>query len=324
MNILIVGGAGRLTYEAVLFAASLRHSDPAFEGRLIIADPAPGPLWPKPANMTDRDALALLDELDAEVMPFQAEHFGAGYPQGNKVEALDLLPQGEPFVFFDSDTLVTGALSGVAIDPERPSASMRREGTWPKPELYGPGYTEIWRALYERLGMDFASSLDPDQPDEHWERYLYFNASWFFGACPHQFKARMLEAMLMIRDDPPAALLCQPIYPWLDQIALPLVVHGLGGGRPGPELSGLDGDVTCHWRVLPLAYAREADNVIETLETVAAPNRVKRVLKSHEPMKRMIFQGRGHKVRNLFDRDNLPVREQIIRNKIKREGFWMR
>jgi hypothetical protein len=38
----------------------------------------------------------------------------------------------------------------------------------------------------------------------------------------------------------------------------------------------------------------------------------------------MIYQGRGAKVRAMFDRDNLPVREQAIRNQIKSKGFWMR
>lgn len=324
MNILIVGGAGRLTYEAVLFAASLRHADPAFDGRLIVADPAPGPLWPKPPGIADAGARALLEELGAEIRSFEAVHFGASYPNGNKVEALSVLPEGEPFVFFDTDTIVTGALSAVPFDFDRPSASMKREGTWPRVELYGPGHTAIWGALYDRLGLDLASSLDLTQPDEHWERYLYFNAAWFHGPDPSLFRERMIEAMIMIRDDPPDELVCQEIHPWLDQIALPLVIHGFGGGRPGPELSGLDGDVTCHWRVLPLAYARESDRAIEVLEAAAAPNRVKRVLKSYDPMKRMIYQGRGRKVRALFDRDNLPRKEQAIRNAIRREGFWMR
>jgi len=216
MNILIVGGAGRLTYEAVLFAASLRHSDPAFGGRLIVADPAPGPLWPKPPGIADAGARALLEDFGAEVMPFEAVHFGASYPHGNKVEALAVLPEGEPFVFFDTDTIVTGALSEVPFHSARPSASMKREATWPKIELYGPGYGAIWRALHDRLGLDFASSLDLSQPDEHWERYLYFNAAWFHGPCPRLFHERMIKAMLMIRDDPPPELVCQEIYPWLD------------------------------------------------------------------------------------------------------------
>ncbi|MEM9708542.1 MAG: hypothetical protein AAF871_07070 [Pseudomonadota bacterium] len=324
MNILLAAGGGRLTYEAVLFVASLRHSDPGYSGRVVVADPLPGPLWPGRPGITDREARALLEELGAEIVPYEARHFGAEYPQGNKVEALSVLPAAEPFFFFDCDTLITGPLSALPIDFSRPAASMRREGTWPKIELYGPGYGAIWKSLYDRLGLDFAGSLDPAQPDEHWERYLYFNAGWFFGSCPAEFRRRMLEAMLMVRDDPPPELVCQTIYPWLDQIALPLVIHGLGGGRPGPELSGLDGDVTCHWRILPLAYARESDRVIEVLEAASRPNRIKRVLKSNDPMKRMIYQGRGQKVRNLFDRNALPRTEQALRNAIKRKGFWMR
>ena len=53
-------------------------------------------------------------------------------------------------------------------------------------------------------------------------------------------------------------------------LALPLVVHGFGGGRPGPELAGLDGDVSCHYRNLPLLYAREAEPVLDLIEDLAA------------------------------------------------------
>jgi hypothetical protein len=76
--------------------------------------------------------------------------------------------------------------------------------------------------------------------------------------------------------------------------------------------------------MLPLMYARESDKVIEVLEEVSAPNKIKKVLKEYDPFKRMIYQGRGQKVRALFDQNNLPRKEQAIRNKIKSEGFWMR
>lgn len=322
-NVMIVGQGGRLGFEAVLFVASLKKHDPGFRGRIIVAEPQPGPLWSTDPRLS-ADQREALERLGAEIRPFDSHHFGETYPQGNKIEGLATLPEGEPFVFFDSDTVVTGRLSRVPFDFARPSASMKREGTWPVIELYGPGYTEIWKSLYDRFGLDFASSLDLSEPDEYWERYLYFNAGWFFGADPKAFQDRFLETALTIRDDRPEALVVQEIYPWLDQIALPLVIHGLGGGRPGPELRGLDGEVTCHWRVLPLAYARESDEVITALEEAAAPNHVKKVLKAHEPMLRMIYQGRGHKVRAMFDRDDLPRIEKQIRNRIKREGFWMR
>jgi hypothetical protein len=41
-------------------------------------------------------------------------------------------------------------------------------------------------------------------------------------------------------------------------------------------------------------------------------------------MKRMIFQGKGAKARALFDQENLPRREQVIRNTLKREKLWLR
>ncbi len=322
-DVVIVGQKGRLQYEAVLFAASLRASDPDFAGRLLVMEPQPGPLWPDDPRMTD-DVRALLAEMGAQIVPFENKVFGAAYPYGNKIEALGALPAGTPFVFFDSDTLITGPLSQVAFDFDRPSASMRREGTWPQQELYGPGYTETWKALYDRFGLAFESSLDLAQPDEYWQRYLYFNAGWFFYRCPREFGARFLDYARQIRDDTPPELVCQPLDPWLDQVALPLVIHSFGGGRPGPELAGLDGEITCHWRVLPLLYARESDHVVDVLETVSAPNRIKKIIKQHEPIKRMIYQGRGQKVRAMFGRNNLPRREQMIRNRIKRAKLWMR
>jgi len=323
-NIVIVGQRGRLQYEALILAASLRAMSPRFAGRLFVAEPQPGPLWPGDPRISGEEIRARLAELGAETLPFESRHFGQAYPYGNKIEALLALPEGEPFLFLDTDTLITGEISDVPFDFDRPTASLRRSNTWPEPELYGPGYAAIWKSLYDRFGLDFESSLDPGQPDEYWKRYLYFNAGFFFYRCPRVFGQRFLDYALSIRDDPPPELICQSLDPWLDQVALPLVIHALGGGRDTLPEGLLDGSVTCHYRALPLLYARESDRVVAVLEEVCAPNRLKKVLKEHDAIKRMIYQGRGHKVRALFDRDNLPRREQAIRNTIKRNGFWMR
>jgi len=324
-NIMIVGQQGRLMYEALLFAASLRHCDPGFSGRLFIAEPQPGENWDtNPCIRNDAVRDLLTGEFKAEILPFQSRHFGKKYPYGNKIEALLALPKGEPFIFFDTDTLIKGALSQVPFKFDRPSASTAVEGTWPKPELYGPGYNGIWKSLYDRFGLEFESSLDTSQPDEYWRRYLYFNAGWFFFRCPHEFGRRYLDYALDISKNPGDALAAQTLDPWLDQVALPLVIHSFGGGRDMIPTGLLDGEITCHYRTFPLLYARENDQTVALLKEIAAPNKIKKVLKLYDPIKRTVYQNRGSKVRALFDQENLPRREQMIRNRIKKAGLWMR
>lgn len=322
-NILIVGQSGRLAAEALLFAASLRHSDPGFAGNLVVAEPQNGPLWRGNPSLDD-ETRAALRRLGADIRPFQSKVFGQAYPHGNKIEALQVLPKGEPFVFFDSDTLITGLLSTVPFDFDRPSASENVTGTWPTPTLYGPGMTEIWKSLYDRFALDFDSSLDASQPEGHWRRYLYFNAGWFFYRCPKVFGERFLHYASSIRDDLPEALIGQSLNPWLDQVALPLVIHSLGGGRGVVPPGLLDGRITRHYRTMPLLYAREEDRVVDLMEEIAAPNWIKKVLKQHEPFKKMIFQGKGRQVRGLFDRNRLPKTEAVIRRKIRKAGLWLR
>ena len=322
-NIMAVGQAGRLQYEAVLLAASLRTFNPDFSGKVFIAEPQPSAKWRDDPRIQTPATREFLEELGAVFLPFESQVFGSSYPYGNKIEALAALPD-EPFLFLDTDTLIVGSFDQVSFDFSRPTASMRREGTWPQIDLYGPGYRDIWASLYARFGLDFESSLDLSQPDEYWQKYLYFNAGWFFYQSPRTFGARFLDFASQIAADRPRELVCQEMDPWLDQVVLPLVIHSLGGGRPGPELAGLDGAVTCHYRTLPLLYARESDHVVKVLEAVATPNAIKRVIKDYEPFRKMIYQGKGATVRALFDRENLPRREQMIRNAIKREGLWFR
>lgn len=322
-NLMIVAQAGRLQYEALLFALSLRAASPGLAGRLIVAEPQPGPLWPEDPRLPAPFRAALRD-LGATILPFDSRVFGAAYPHGNKIEGLATLPPGEPFLFLDTDTLVLGDLAALEADFSRPSASMRREGTWPVEDLYWPGYTAVWKSLYDRFGLDFGASIDPDQPEDWWERYLYFNAGWFLGPDPAAFGARFLDYARRIRDDPPPELALQPLDPWLDQVALPLVIHALGGGRPGPDSAGLDGALTCHWRTLPLLYARESDAAVEMLERIAAPGGVRRLLRDWLPARRMIYRGEGARARALFDRADLPRKEKTIRQALRSNGLWIR
>lgn len=320
-NVFCIAQRGRLEYEAIVFVRSFRAANPDFTGRLIVCEPS-GKKWPEPVAISE-PVRALLNEDGAEILSFDNVHFGADYPNGNKIEAMAALP-AEPFVFFDTDTLFTGPLASVGFDFDHPSASMKRENTWPDPPLYGPGYTGIWKRLYDQFDLDFESSLDQSQPDEHWERYLYFNAGWFFGKDAQAFGKRFMHYAHWIRWSTPDELACQSLDPWLDQIALPLVIHSFGGKRPGPDLAGLDGDVTCHYRYLSLLYARESDLAVDILEEITAPNRIKKVLRDYEPAKRLIYQRKGRKLRAAFDRANLPRTEKALRKQIQDMGLWLR
>ena len=321
-NIVAVVQSGRLQYEALLLAASLRARAPSFAGKLYLAEPQRGGLWRRNPAVTDPAIRAMLQDLGAEFLPFEARLFGEKYPHGNKIEALACMPD-EPFVFLDTDTLILGDIGAVPFDFAHPSASMRREGTWPQVQPY-LSYAQIWSALYTRFGLDMAPTLDLTQPEDYWQRYLYFNAGWFFGQSPHQFGARFATYAASIRDDPLPELAAQDLYPWLDQIALPLVIHALGGGRPGPELAGLDGEVTCHYRHLPLLYARESDLAVEVLEALAKDQPLRKILREYEPVKLMVYQNKGRKARALFDRADLPRREQMLRGPLKQAGLWLR
>ncbi len=321
-NILAVVQNGRLQYEALLLAASLRARCPNFAGTLYLAEPQKGGLWRRNPAVTDPAIREKLTELGAVFLPFQASVFGETYPHGNKIEALALLPDA-PFLFVDTDTLILGDIGAVPFDFLRPSASMRREGTWPLEQPY-LALSEIWRALYTRFGLDFSKTLDLTQPEDYWQRFLYFNAGWFFGQSPRQFGARMTTYALSIRDNPPPELAAQVLYPWLDQIALPLVIHSLGGGRPGPELGGMDGAITCHYRNLSLLYARESNLAVEVLEQVANDQPLRRLLRDYDPIKYMVYQNKGRKAREMFDRADLPRREQMLRGRLRAEGLWLR
>ena len=265
--------------------------------------------------------------LGAEITPFECRYFGATYPQGNKIEGLAALPPG-PFVFFDSDSVIADELADLEIDFGRPAASMRREGTWPRLRAEGPDIKAIWGVLHERFGGCLEETLDIAWPEDHWRRYLYFNAGWFFGADPEAFRDAFLAAALSVRDDPPPELDGQALDPWLDQVALPLAVHALDGGRPGARggiAEGvLDGGVAWHYRTLGLLYATAPDRVIERVEAAASEPDARAALSTHPPFRRAFYEGDGARARAMFDRAALPEDERPIRQALRKAGLWHR
>lgn len=317
-DIVIVAQRGRIEHEAALFAASLRANSPGFRGALFVAEPQPGPLWPKDPRMSDA-VRAVLDRLDAVHLPFQSPRFGAAYGQENKVAALGALPDERPAVFFDSDTIITGEIGALELGTA-PTASMQRENTWPVDQPYGPEPEEIWAGLYDRFDLDFASTIDRARRSADWQRFLYFNAGLIFAPEPARLALELSQIMHAIHDDPPP---CQPLVPWLDQIALPLAVTKLGGGRPKGDFVRLDGTLSLHYRKMPLLFATAPDEVVHGLAEVVRPNWLKKVLKRYEPFRRFLYQGAGARARDLFDRNTLPGTEKPIRQELRKNGLWI-
>lgn len=320
-NILIIAQDGRLQYEALLFAASLRHFPENRDLRLIVAEPRAGPLWPDDPQISRPAIRRELRALGAEIVSLHTQHWGARWPEGNKIEALRLLPPGEGFAFFDTDTLITGPIAG--LDTARPCASCRVEPTWPRISLYGPGYAQIWGALHDRFGLDMAPGLDTRFGADDWRRYPYFNAGWFMGPCPQEFGTRMLTYATSIEATPPAEIATQTLFPWLDQIVLPLVLAALGGGRPTPDI-GLDGPLSLHYRALPVIYATGSDHAVAVLEACTQAEHLWDIFNQYVSFRRMIFKGNGEALRAAM-RDQPPPRSHAALRAVIRElGHWVR
>jgi hypothetical protein len=318
-NILIVAQDGRLQYEALLFAASLRHFPENRDLRLVVAEPQPGLLWPDDPRISRPAIRRELRALGADIVPLHSKAFGARYPQGNKLEALALLPKGEPFAFFDTDTLVTGPIADVVAGP--PTASMQVEPTWPREPLYGPSMADIWGALFDRFGLDMAPTLDRRFGADDWRRYLYFNAGWFTGTCPHRMGARLLDYATQIECDPPPELATQALLPWLDQIVLPLAIAAEGGGRRETDL---DGTKTLHYRALPEIYAYGSDHAVEVLEETSRARHLWDIFNQYVSFRRMIFKGNGPTLRQIMANQPAPLTYSARKAQIVNAGHWVR
>ncbi|GIX14162.1 MAG: hypothetical protein KatS3mg118_2121 [Paracoccaceae bacterium] len=317
-SLCVVAQAGRLEAEALILAASLCRA--GWGARLHVAEPRRGPLWPAEPGLSPEGRAYLLD-CGAQILPLDARVFGAAYPQGNKIEALSLMPEGRPFLFLDTDTLIVGRPG--PMPPAPPAASLRRTNSWPRRRPGGPGRAAIWRALYRRFGLDPRTAQDRRFPAGDWRRWPYYNAGWILGPCPRRFAQLYLHIARTIRDDPPPELAGQKLHPWLDQIALPLVIHALGGSPAQVPDAGLDGAATRHYRALPLLYATESDQVLALFEEIVAEPRLRALLARHEPFRRMVMEGEGARARAMFDRGALPP-EAEIRRRLKAAGLFLR
>ena len=86
----------------------------------------------------------------------------------------------------------------------------------------------------------------------------------------------------------------------------------------------LDAKTSCHYRRIPLLYAREDDRVIAKLEQLADQSNIRARLSQHPAFERMIYQQQGRRLRGMIDRSHQPISEVALRHKLKALGYWIR
>jgi hypothetical protein len=157
-------------------------------------------------------------------------------------------------------------------------------------------------------------------PDD-WRRYLYFNAGWFTGPCPRRMGQNLLDIAHSVENDPLPELATQALYPWLDQIVLPLAIAAEGGGRRD---TGLDGPRTVHYRALPEVYAYGPDDAVATLEAVTHAPHLWDIFNQHVAFRRMIFKKNGATLRQIMADTPRPFTYWARKKAIMDTGHWVR
>lgn len=207
VQIVFVIQRGELALKALLLAYSLRKHLSA-TARLVAA-------CPDYADWGDLDAAVLncLQELNVELLRFTPQ-FAPDYPIGNKVSALALLEEQQAGIFLDSDML---CLAPWAITELLPKQTSQQLSLAAKPaDVLTWGSEQQWAQLQQGLGLPAINQRVHCSVDGQLTQ-PYFNAGMLATYHPQQLAAHWLQYCKSIRnlENPP-----QPIYPWLDQIAL--------------------------------------------------------------------------------------------------------
>ncbi|WP_420392775.1 hypothetical protein [Acuticoccus sp.] len=222
-QIVFVVQRGRLEREAILLVASALANGRVRPDELVACHPEPGPGWPddpRPGPAT----LGYLAERGVATRSFVNADFGARYPHSNKMYALAKCAAPSA-LFLDTDTFFVRPIA------RRLSARafyLRRGGqTFPNRET-GHSAEAIWTALYDKFG---ATPVAPARRGRNAlpGQFPYYNAGAIGAPDPAGFGRTFLDTALAIERDPPPELAGQKLFPWLDQIALPIAIARVGG-----------------------------------------------------------------------------------------------
>lgn len=226
-NICIVSQVGRLELDALLFILSYRMFNLDSQTPVYICTPEFTDNWDANPDIRGGEIAELLQHYGAKIVPFRNVKFGAKYPISNKIYALSALPRDEAFLFLDTDHVVTGSFEAASLNFHRPSGAYEVP-RFPRETKFGWSRADVWDALYAKFNISTDQwKRAPRRPDDP-NVYPYFNAGSFYYARAGLFYELLRYVAEAIYDDPPDELSGQALFPWLDQISIPLVMCLLG------------------------------------------------------------------------------------------------
>jgi hypothetical protein len=278
-NIALVAQSGRIAYQALLSAASIRTYHPAGDVRIFVCVPNNSGSWnTNPSISEDRELLDAFERYGCEVVYFDNRHFGSSYPHSNKFYSILSLPPDEPFIFLDSDTMFVGRAEPEYFNFGVPGLS-RAMPNWPKPQNSQYTIAQIWESLYGYYGLDPTNYFDRDLGPEAHQCYPYYQGNVMYYERAGIFGEYMLDMALRLWREQPKELEGQRLKPWLDQVVLPLVLARLG--IPRREQSDLFRDIIVHYQY-PVFLIVRNNRAINKFSELAADSYLVNVLRRDE------------------------------------------
>jgi len=333
MNTCFVIQSGRLQYEGLLLAESILYKNVLPPSSVHIYYPVNSSVWaenPEP----DEDVLEFLKDRGFNLVAFENRHFGSAYPISNKIYAVNKAAQTSPHVLFlDTDSLFVGDAAASFLDDRivRDMGNVgvcKAGGSFPQAHAV---YSKdaIWRAIYRKFGIDPDDVLSAAVNFTGVVTFPYFNAGTVFFSNSGPVSELWLRVALEINKRDLPELEGQKIFPFLDQIALPVAIALSKTGyeyiHSGFNCNQLRGDIV-HWHyhypyiIYEALTSFEGGAVLDDLRTFFGDYLKRSVSRD------LIFK---HKSLGYFlDENNWPEISKIYReylsgtSDLQRRVFW--
>ncbi|MEM9716974.1 MAG: hypothetical protein AAF826_10710 [Pseudomonadota bacterium] len=195
---------------------------------------------------------------------------------------------------------------------------------WPKEFLYGPKRAEIWRQVFDAASEDIKRATDPSHHENSWRHWPELDGMIVAGPSATTFGACFAEHAQHILDQPPNSLETQQPRKNLHRIVLPLVLVELEAEiQKATDLSRHALHVQ-EFRRLAYFYSSAPEDALAHFEAAVSDNKFKKILKLHEPYKRLIYQGKGRDLRDRFYEEGGQPPRRLMRRLRRHTNWWVR